>query len=274
MVIGLQHCASINTFKLPQELEEVSGLAIQDEQQYWWHNDGGHPPNLYLTDANGDISKITTLSLANHDWEDITIDDQGRLYIGDFGNNRNDDSPLNIHRYDPEFGETQTIQFQYTRSDIETQENRGIDCEAMFWYQGQLYLFTKAPPKSKTFDSHLFILDGEGESQLTRWFGKFHFKKRIITGGAIHQPSGKVALVSYRYGKLLGVLPWSHASVWSTTIHQLLEEPSPPFKERRFAYLFAKQYESIDFLNEDEVLVASEKTLFFKPKVRKLVLKK
>ena len=272
LFIGLPYCTSTRSFKLPAELEEVSGLSVQDDQHLWWHNDSGHPPYLFLTNQVGDMIDVDTLPTENQDWEDLTADDQGRLYIGDLGNQRQADQPLAIHRYDAHSGELQTFLFQYDRSDLPTQGNRGIDCEAMFWYQHQLYLFTKAPPNSEMFNSHMFTLQADGTQQLATWTRKIAFTKRMITGAAIHSASGKVAFVSYRYGKLLGILPWSQASVWWTTIQQLLDEDPLSLEEKRFAKLFAKQYESIDFLNEHEVLVASEQTLFFKPKVRKLKL--
>ena len=77
-------------FKLPNELVEVSGLYIENSNSFWWHNDSGSRPQLFQTNAKGKlINTISFDNIKNTDWEDLTYDDQGNIYIGDFGNNRN-----------------------------------------------------------------------------------------------------------------------------------------------------------------------------------------
>jgi hypothetical protein len=54
---------------------------------FWVHNDSGNPPSLFAIRADGGIIREFRLEVPNIDWEDIAIDDQGHLYIGDIGNN-------------------------------------------------------------------------------------------------------------------------------------------------------------------------------------------
>jgi len=89
-------------FRLPAELREVSGLVVTSADSLWWHNDGGNNAELFLTNGRGEIqSAINLPTIINQDWEDLTHDDQGRLFIGDFGDNRRVRSQLQVYRYDP-----------------------------------------------------------------------------------------------------------------------------------------------------------------------------
>ena len=75
-------------FRLPIEVQEASGLYLQDSTHFWWINDSGDGPFIYQTDANEDlVQKVKIPNAFNKDWEDITHDAQGRIYIGDFGIN-------------------------------------------------------------------------------------------------------------------------------------------------------------------------------------------
>ena len=46
--------------------------------------------------SNGKIKKVVVVNAENNDWEDLTADDKGNLYIGDFGNNHNKRKNLSI----------------------------------------------------------------------------------------------------------------------------------------------------------------------------------
>ena len=77
-------------FKLSATLNEVSGLYLETPNHFWWLNDGGNKAALYQTDGAGNITKTIALPrFQNRDWEDLSKDDKGNIYIGDFGNNTN-----------------------------------------------------------------------------------------------------------------------------------------------------------------------------------------
>ena len=44
------------------------------------------------------IAEFPVEGATNEDWEDITIDDAGNLYIGDIGNNKNERDDLRVYR--------------------------------------------------------------------------------------------------------------------------------------------------------------------------------
>lgn len=70
-------------------LREVSGIVRSRRHPgiYWVHNDSGNPAELHAVRPDGSLVRTFRLKVANVDWEDIAIDDQGHLYIGDIGNN-------------------------------------------------------------------------------------------------------------------------------------------------------------------------------------------
>ena len=68
---------------------EASGIVKSRRHPgiFWVHNDSGNPPLLFAIRADGQIVRQFRVGVPNIDWEDIAIDDQGHLYIGDIGNN-------------------------------------------------------------------------------------------------------------------------------------------------------------------------------------------
>ncbi len=93
----LVHCAAV-VFESPLELlgtldrhriPEASGIVKSRRypEIFWVHNDSGNPPLLFAIRRDGRIVRQFRLEAPNIDWEDIAIDDQGHLYVGDIGNN-------------------------------------------------------------------------------------------------------------------------------------------------------------------------------------------
>jgi len=133
--------------RLPAGLRESSGLARADSG-VWTHGDGGRPAALTLVAPTGALRRRLDLApLPNTDWEDLAQDDAGRLYIGDFGNNANERRQLFIYRIDPKARPLRpdTIAFQF--ADQHTfpppRRRRNFDCEAFFWLNDTLHLFSK-----------------------------------------------------------------------------------------------------------------------------------
>ena len=83
---------------LPSVLNESSGLERDDQGTFWSHNDSGGEPELYHFSESGTLLHTVKISnVENIDWEDITLASNGRMFIGDFGNNSNDREDLKIY---------------------------------------------------------------------------------------------------------------------------------------------------------------------------------
>ena len=120
-------------------------------------NDAGNSPILYGIDLRGKIVKTFRINDKNHDWEDLATDDEGNLYIGDFGNNKNKRTDLvilKIKKKDLDSNiplETEKISFHYPdqKKFPPKKKKQYFDCEAFFFYNDSLYLFTKSRVENK-----------------------------------------------------------------------------------------------------------------------------
>ncbi|MBJ6108037.1 hypothetical protein JAO73_03370 [Hymenobacter sp. BT523] len=135
--------------RLPRAVRESSGLARADTvAAFWTHGDAGTPAQLFQLELPGTIRRSLNLApLPNTDWEDLARDDAGRLYIGDFGNNRNQRRDLAIYRMSVRAGQpvVDTIAFRYPDQHAfpPRRGRRNFDCEAFYWCQDSLHLFSK-----------------------------------------------------------------------------------------------------------------------------------
>ncbi|MBC8082562.1 MAG: T9SS type A sorting domain-containing protein [Hymenobacter sp.] len=139
--------------QLPAELAETSGLQLTS-QGLWTVNDGGNSPVLFRVEpGSGSISqRIQIDNFSNVDWEDLAADAQ-YLYIGDFGNNsgsRTDLRVLRVLKTDiggaaADTAAAQAIHFRYPdqTSFAPSLNNHNFDCEALFYFNDSLHLFTK-----------------------------------------------------------------------------------------------------------------------------------
>ncbi|MEZ5039078.1 MAG: hypothetical protein R2828_04275 [Saprospiraceae bacterium] len=263
-------------FGLPDALQEVSGLYYAGPDSLWWHNDSGDRPTLYLTNGLGEIKQSIVLPVRNVDWEDITADDQGTLFIGDFGNNNSQRRDLKIYAYTPASGVLDSISFRYPdqATYTGTSATQSFDVEGFFWHQDSLHLFSKSKlPKSSFITKHYVLADQAGE-QVAELRDSLYLKNRVVTAAAIDRNSGRVGLLTYCYNKLLGFLPTSKATVFFFDNY-----PEGHFLQgtpwrKKASCLIALQYESLDFLPNGYLYIASEQTRFIPPKAKRLRIPK
>ena len=129
------------------EVPESSGMALASDGNFWTQADSGNKPILYKINAAGKL--LQTLAIphtTNLDWEDLTRDENGNIYIGDFGNNANNRRNLRIFRINENNpDQVDTIQFAYAdqKEFPPAKKDRDFDCEAFFYRQGNLFLFSK-----------------------------------------------------------------------------------------------------------------------------------
>jgi hypothetical protein len=152
------------TTRLSKELKEISGLVFANDTTLIAHNDGGNDPKLFVLNLNGSIRhRVTITNAVNEDFEDITLDSKGNLYIGDFGNNTNKRRDLKILKVslqkvlNNENVEAKFIEFSYPEQKEfpPILKEKYFDCEAMSFYNDSLYLFTKC--RSEPFDGKCFV---------------------------------------------------------------------------------------------------------------------
>lgn len=205
--------------QLPAVLSEISGMEVIGSKLYA-HNDGitGTPNVLYRLDTTDytRIEQIIFFEGIDHpqkDWEDLTRDDT-HMYIGDFGNNVNGNrSNLRIYKFPlsllgtdaPEITipgkDIQVIQFSYADQTDFTPKgsnNTGFDCEAFFYHDGFLHLFTKNWTGN---NSAHYIIPAAAGTQIAQRLGTLDTRTpsggNILITGATMMNDNTVLLLGY-----------------------------------------------------------------------------
>jgi hypothetical protein len=132
-------------------ISEASGIVKSRRYPgiFWVHNDSGHRPVLFAVKGDGRIVRRFRLAFPNLDWEDIAIDDQGHLYLGDIGNNTGLLRVRTVYRIDepdptrPEDKDRDhPLAATRTLSYILPQGNR-FDAESLVYDRGNVILIAK-----------------------------------------------------------------------------------------------------------------------------------
>lgn len=182
------------TGTLPVCINENSGLTnAWQENYYWTHNDGGGNAELYMIDKRGYVFDTLLINDAvNIDWEELTKDNEGNIYIGDFGNNNQARKDLCIYKH--KNNKTQKITFRYADQTEFPAQKRVFDCEAFFWHDGNLYLFSK--DWSKKHHTKLYMIpDKAGDYTISPQDSVF--LKSPVTAADISPDGKEFALLSY-----------------------------------------------------------------------------
>ncbi|UPL49786.1 SdiA-regulated domain-containing protein [Hymenobacter sublimis] len=151
---GAADIANLTRLGSMNDVPESSGLALAEQAgTFYTHGDEGARPTLYKVDATGRTLAELEVPVQGDDWESITRDTQGNLYIGDVGNNNNHRRDLVIYRLNPRnVQQVQEIKLKYSdQQDFPpAKQDQNFDCEATLWHAGKVYLFTKDRGQSQT----------------------------------------------------------------------------------------------------------------------------
>jgi hypothetical protein len=130
-------------------ISESSGLVASRRHPgvFWTINDSGNAPILYAISQTGDLIREFPVAAENTDWEDLAIDDAGRLYIADMGNNSGERKQVRVLRVDepdpraPVRGKAAPLRVAASwRLDY---PDKPFDCEALFVLNDKGYVMPK-----------------------------------------------------------------------------------------------------------------------------------
>mgnify|MGYP000910981269 CR=1 FL=1 len=192
------------------DFKEVSGIEMLPKSDIIWAiEDSGNKSKIYGLDKQGKAKHTITLEGAkNNDWEDITSDKEGNLYIGDFGNNDNDRKNLAIYKIDKDSLTNSKTQVSYQVSfyyleqkDFPPKKSELLfDVEAFVEYNGNFYLFTKNRSAKFQGDFYVYKVPNKPGNHAAKKLATLNsckvYSKCAITAADI-SPDGKtIALLS------------------------------------------------------------------------------
>ncbi|WP_421813079.1 hypothetical protein [Flagellimonas sp.] len=201
--------------KFPSKLKEVSGMEIDKKGKIWVIEDSGNKDNIYRVDKDGNIQESLEIDHAkNKDWEDLTMDANGNLYIGDFGNNKNAREDLVIYKVpndemDKKKPNADKIEFRYPQQKDfpPKKDSLYFDTEGLFHLDDHLYIFTKnrtRPYSGKTLIYRVPDTEGEYEAEFLGALFLCADQDHCSVTSADISPDGKtIALLTYGFVFLL-----------------------------------------------------------------------
>ncbi len=239
----------------PSKLKEVSGISISSGD-IWVIEDSGNKDKIYKIDKKGNVTKDLKIDHAkNEDWEDLAMDKDGNLFIGDFGNNGNSRKNLTIYKVSAsqlkkKEPKAEKIEFRYPQQkDFPPKKDSLLfDTEGLFHWKDHLYIFTKNRTRPYTGETLMYrVPDTEGEYD-AEFLGSLMLCKSqdhcSVTGADI-SPDGKtIALLGY--GLIFLVTDFELPNFESASI-QIIDVNSDT------------QMESIGFWDENTLLIADER---------------
>ncbi len=240
------------------DLKEISGIEYDKEGNLWALNDGGNSPEIHQIDSLGNIQRSINITNAkNIDWEDMTQDDLGHFFIGDFGNNSNKRNNLTIYKIknptDIKGNNTKAeiIRFKFNDQNISDKKksNKNFDVEAFVFYKKKLYLFTKN--RTEPFDgySNLYVMGDYASNQNAKMIDRFKSctsdkYQCWITSAALSPDKKKLALLGSN--KMWIFKNWEGNDFFSGSVKEI-------------DLGMVTQKEAITFYNDSIVILADEK---------------
>jgi hypothetical protein len=197
--------------KLPEELKEISGLEKVNDSLLVAMNDGGNEPRLYFINLKGVILHSTLIeNVVNTDWEDLTLDTKGNLYIADVGNNLNLRRDLKILKVNlaesirKESVSAEIIDFQYEDQKAFPPETAMLnyDCEGIYFSNDSLFLISKNRSKPWNGIATIYGLPSEKGTYVAKivnelQLGNGGWRKDAVT--AADKSDGQLYLLTYNY---------------------------------------------------------------------------
>lgn len=129
---------------LNNSLDESSGLeVIAGSKLFYTIQDSGNSNRLYAVDDKGNIAhEYVIANSKNEDWEDLTTDKKGNIYIGDFGNNSRKRKKFAIYKVN--LHEMKNTELQADKISFKLPEKaKSKDFESFLLYREHFYIFSK-----------------------------------------------------------------------------------------------------------------------------------
>jgi len=182
-------------------ISESSGIVASRRWPgvFWTHNDQGSEPVLYAISREGRLIGEFKVDAENHDWEDIAIDGEGRLYIGDIGDNGREGKHIEVLCISepdmPRPGASGKPLAVVKRWRLGFPD-KPFDCESLFIHGGSGYVISKLP-KGRAAGLYQFPLDDGRKSPVLKKVATLPIDSPV-TGADIAADGSRLAVVSMK----------------------------------------------------------------------------
>jgi hypothetical protein len=189
----------------------------------------------------------------------LAADFDGNIYIGDFGNNRNDRTNLAIYKvHEDELNQKDTVEVQFIYFSYPDQNlfppdksQLNFDMEAMLYIYGNLYLFSKNRTEPFNGICNIYELPSEPGTYVSKKLDSINFgngPKELfqITAADISPDGSRIALMSYDKMYLLHDVPFHDFTGGRMDMIEFVN---------------LSQKESVIFLNDSVLLISDEKSV-------------
>lgn len=231
----------------------------------WTLNDSGDQARIFAFDINGNVIKpswvkkyagVKIYDAYNVDWEAITSDDEGNIYIIDAGNNYNYRKDLTIYKMrEPnpyltsEHGIISKYIFEYPdQKKFPDELNMNFDCEAAFVFKNRLCLITKT--RSTTLAGlYCFNELRPNKVNIPKKINQFDFKS-MVTDASVSIDKKYLAVLTYNYVYIFELLN--------------VEDLNRIFSKPHHIEISLGQAEGITFMDKNTILISNEEGYLFK----------
>ncbi len=180
-----------------KSLDEISGMTnAHIAGQYWGHSDSGFAPAIHRFNSRGEVLQSVALDGANNrDFEAMTQDASGHIYIADTGDNGLSQGTYQIYQLPASIPDG-VSSAQATRIDFKYEDHKPRNCEAMFAHSGKLYLITKQELYDRKAEFFELPIPRNGGTSQAKRLGRMDLPGRVTD--VAYSPQQKlVAVLTY-----------------------------------------------------------------------------
>ena len=212
-------------------ITESSGIVASRQYPgvFWTHKDGGGFKKQVLYGITREGRFVTEFHVTNvllHDWEDISIDADHHLFIGDIGNNNAQRSHIAVYQLDEPDPKSSATSVAATRGWQLLFPKEPFDCESLFVWQGYGYVISKVFNDQRA-GLYRFPLTAQTEPFVLEFVARLRIDSPV-TGACLSEDGSLLGVVS-KYGAFVyhidGQIPRvARQKPWATKFtHQHLE---------------------------------------------------
>lgn len=227
--------------EIPLSLIETSAIEkTSDSDVLWVIQDAGNSNHLYGLDLKGKIIKDIKINNAeNVDWEDLTSDSAGHIYIGDFGNNNEKRMDFTIYKVPNAEKASSSIDAEIINFTLPKAMD-SVDFESFFLHNGFFYVFSK---DSKNCE--LIKIPNKAGNHVAIYISEVKLKGKDtkVTSTDISDDGKTVVLLNH--DKLWKLTDYSNDNFLSGTMQD-------------FEFEHDSQKEGVTLINDHQVLITDE----------------